>query len=179
MTRYVALLRGINTGGHRIKMDRLRQLFIELGFGEVRTFIASGNVIFSAADADPLALERRIEAHLESALGWAAPTFLRTLPELRQVADFESPDHRGDEDSTHVVFLREPASEEVMAALNSFKSAMDSFCYSGREIYWLIHGKLSESPLFTKGITKPLGAAKHTARNMNTVQKLVAILTAP
>ena len=45
MPKYVALLRAINVGGHTVKMDRLRRLFEELGFKNVETFIASGNVI--------------------------------------------------------------------------------------------------------------------------------------
>ncbi len=56
MPRYIALLRGINVGGHNVKMDRLRALFEELGFRDVATFIASGNVIFTAPDADERAL---------------------------------------------------------------------------------------------------------------------------
>jgi len=49
MPRYVALLRGINLGGHTVKMDRLKKLFEELGLKNVETFIASGNVIFESA----------------------------------------------------------------------------------------------------------------------------------
>jgi uncharacterized protein (DUF1697 family) len=48
MTHYVALLRGINVGGHVVRMDRLRALFAEAGLSGVQTFIASGNVLFSA-----------------------------------------------------------------------------------------------------------------------------------
>lgn len=174
MTRYVALLRGINTGGHRVKMDQLRSLFAELGFADVETYIASGNVIFSADEDDQDALEERIASHLEASLGWPAPTLLRTFPELREVADFSSPDHTDEDDSTYVLFLRKPASDEVRDALKAFESDRDSFQFVGRELYWLIHGKISESPLFAKGITKPLGGAEHTSRNMNTVRKLVA-----
>ena len=46
MSQYIAFLRGINVGGHRVKMDRLRAIFIELGLQDVSTFIASGNVLF-------------------------------------------------------------------------------------------------------------------------------------
>ena len=49
MTHYVALLRGINVGGHVVKMDRLRALFAEAGLSGAQTFIASGNVLFSSA----------------------------------------------------------------------------------------------------------------------------------
>jgi uncharacterized protein (DUF1697 family) len=174
MTRYVALLRGINTGGHRVKMDRLRDLFGEMGFGDVQSYIASGNVIFSTDEGDPQTLERQIETHLESKLGWPALTFLRTLPQLQDIARFESPDHAAESDSTYVAFLRHHVSEEVMGALSEFESDTNCFRQRGREVYWLIHGKVSDSPLFKTGITKPLGTAEYTMRNMNTVRKLVS-----
>ena len=150
-------------------------LLAGLGFGDVQTYIASGNVIFSAKEEeDPLVLEPRIEAHLESELGWPAPTFLRTLPQLSEVAEFESAEHQGADDSVYVTFLRAPATEAVRDAFADLESDMDSFRFSGRELYWLIHGKLSESPLFKKGISRHLGTSEQTARNMNTVRKLVA-----
>ena len=58
-TRYVAFLRAINVGGHVVKMDRLRNLFEALGFSGVRTFIASGNVLFDSAARNTGALESR------------------------------------------------------------------------------------------------------------------------
>ena len=74
MTSYVALLRAINITGRTIKMDRLRALFAELGLANVATFIASGNVLFDA-DGAAEALETRIEAHLQDALGYEVATF--------------------------------------------------------------------------------------------------------
>jgi uncharacterized protein (DUF1697 family) len=52
MTQYVAFLRGINVGGHRVKMDRLREIFEETGLSDVSTFIARGNVVFSTEPLD-------------------------------------------------------------------------------------------------------------------------------
>lgn len=85
MTSYVALLRAINITGRTIKMDRLRALFAELGLANVATFIASGNVLFDTGDAAE-ALETRIEAHLQDALGYEVATFLRTPAEITAVA---------------------------------------------------------------------------------------------
>src|SRR3954469_1096146 len=76
--RYIAFLRGINVGGHRVKMDRLRDLFTALGFSNVATFIASGNVIFEAPATDVTELEERIEAQLERSLGYEVEIFVRT-----------------------------------------------------------------------------------------------------
>jgi hypothetical protein len=69
--RYIALLRGINVGGHTVKMDRLAKLFEEIGLKNVETFIASGNVIFESASNDADALERKVATHLERSLGYA------------------------------------------------------------------------------------------------------------
>ena len=71
MLQYIAFLRAINVGGHIVKMDELRRLFTELGFANVATLIASGNVIFQTdAAGDGRDLEWRIERHLQQALGY-------------------------------------------------------------------------------------------------------------
>ncbi len=82
---YIALLRGINVGGHTVKMDRLRELFTELGFTDVRTYIQSGNVFFETEQTDRELLTQTIERHLHQALGYQVPIFLRTIPELEQI----------------------------------------------------------------------------------------------
>src|SRR5262249_5968026 len=86
--RYVAFLRGINVGGHRVRMDQLRDLFKALDLSHVETFITSGNVIFEAAAGDSAVLESRIEGHLERSLGYEVDTFIRTPAELASVATF-------------------------------------------------------------------------------------------
>lgn len=82
---YIALLRGINVGGHAVKMERLRELFTEIGMTQVRTYIQSGNVFFESAHPDRSTLIRTIEQHLHQALGYEVPVFLRTVPELEQI----------------------------------------------------------------------------------------------
>ena len=86
---YVALLRGINVGGHMVKMERLREVFTELGFAGVRTYIQSGNVFFETAEGNREALTHTIEHHLHGALGYSVPVFLRTIPELEHVLAFD------------------------------------------------------------------------------------------
>ena len=81
MPRYIAFLRAINVGGHTVKMDRLRQIFDSLGFSNVETFLASGNVVFETTAQDTAALETRITAGLRAALGYEVATFLRTPAE--------------------------------------------------------------------------------------------------
>src|ERR1044071_3416059 len=86
MERYVAFLRGMNLGGRRIKNEELRAEFEALGFEDVATFRASGNVIFAAEKRAEGTLTRTIEKGLGEALGYEVPTFLRSAAEVAAVA---------------------------------------------------------------------------------------------
>ncbi len=108
---YIALLRGINVGGHTVKMDRLRELFGELGFEHVRSYIQTGNVFFESAETDKAALRTTIERHLRAALGYEVATCVRTVEDLEQLLIGDpfhgivvTPDIR-----LAVTFLAEPA----------------------------------------------------------------------
>ena len=114
MSRYVALLRAINVGGHVVKMDRLRTLFEELDFTDVETVIASGNVLFSSSARSAAALEAKIERHLESALGYEVTTFVRTPAEMSTVAAFDPfPGMVEDGHTLSVAFLKEHPGRHV------------------------------------------------------------------
>ncbi len=82
---YIAFLRGINVGGHTVRMERLRELFEETGLEDVRTYIQSGNVFFTAPLKDRTTLGVRMEEHLRKTLGFAVPVFLRTVPEVERI----------------------------------------------------------------------------------------------
>ncbi len=174
MPRYFAFLRGINVGGHRVKMDRLRELFESLGFEHVDTFIASGNVIFSSASLDVHAMEERIARHLQEALGYEVPTLIRSQSELESIATFEPSGSTPADQSVYVTFLPEAADVELRRSLDDLSTDTDRFEFAGREAYWLIRGKLSESPLFGKDLTKVRGGGPTTMRNMTTIRRLVA-----
>lgn len=172
--RHVALLRGINLGGRRVKSPALRAVFEELGFDDVATFLASGNVIFDATASSGEGLGGRIEAGLKEALGYDVPTFLRSCPELSAAASPErlrgSP-LAGEEGVTvQVVFLREPVPADLAAAAESLRSGDDDFVRAGRELYWLRRGKISESPAWSP-LEKAL-RGRGTMRNLNTVRRL-------
>ena len=85
MQRYIAFLRGINLGKRRLPMSQLRDLFEELGFDDVETFIASGNIVFSSKVKDASQLESRIAKHLEASLGYNVDTFVRTAEEVATI----------------------------------------------------------------------------------------------
>ena len=175
MPRHIALLRGINVGGHRVKMDRLRELFTEMGFEDVSTFIASGNVIFAAAETDVEALADRIERHLGEALGFPVETFLRSPERLVEIVEFQPPEHREGR-ALYVIFLKGPPDASMRARFAEVESEADRFTFADREIYWSIDGKISESPLFGGGFDRAMAKTSSTARNTTSLRRLVAKL---
>ena len=179
MPRYFAFLRGINVGGHRVKMDHLRELIEALGFLQVETFIASGNVIFSSPSPDVSAMERQIARHLHDQLGYEVATHIRSQRELESIAAFEPEEPPSTDPSVYVMFLAEAADVHFRQSLQDLDSETDRFEFAGREAYWLIRGKLSESPLFGKDLTKATGGAPTTMRSINTIHRLMAKYPTP
>ena len=87
-TRYAALLRGINVSGHKkVPMAELRTLLTELGHADVRTYLQSGNAVFSSASGDEDALTAQLEQAIEERFGFAVPCLIRNGPYLASVAD--------------------------------------------------------------------------------------------
>lgn len=174
MPRYVAFLRGINLGKRRLAMSRLRGLFEELGFGDVSTFIASGNVIFSCAARDGAALEKRIAKHLHGALAYEVDTFVRTAEDVAAIAGRKPFAEDGQPGMTiHVVFMHERLPAAVAKKLAAVQTDYDAFRVSGREFYWLTRGRMSESKVWTLPEVKSLRLPTMTMRSMVSLRKLV------
>ncbi len=174
--RYIAFLRGINVGGHRVKMDRLRDLFADLEFSHVATFIASGNVIFEAPAMDATGIEKQIEAHLERSLGYEVETFVRTPSELASIVAFQpfaSEDVEAPAHTLHVAFLRDAPSGEAERKLLAFRTEMDDFWVHGRELYWLCRGKITDSMVNWRLVAKAV-TLRSTMRNVTMLRKLAA-----
>jgi hypothetical protein len=87
MAEYVAFLRGINVSGKQIKMDALRKAFESLGFQNVKTALASGNVLFESGEKDKARLAKTIRKKLADEFGQDKPVMLRTIGEIRGMVD--------------------------------------------------------------------------------------------
>jgi uncharacterized protein (DUF1697 family) len=172
---HIALLRAINVGGHTVTMERLRGLFAELGHKNVRTLIASGNVVFDADAKKSSTLEATIETHLERALGYAVSTFVRTPSEISAIVEHESFPRSVIEKahSLWIGFLKTPPSAEGARKVMALRCATDDFHLHGRELYWLRRVTSSDSKITGSSVERAL-AAPLTARNVTTVKKLAA-----
>jgi len=82
---YIALLRGINVGGHTITMDKLREYFTDLGFNNVSSYIQSGNIFFYSKEQNKLVLKDKIEKQLLIKLGYKTVVCLRSVEEIEKL----------------------------------------------------------------------------------------------
>jgi uncharacterized protein (DUF1697 family) len=179
MPRYIAFLRAINVGGHTVKMEVLRRHFEALGLSNVETFIASGNVIFESATKNTRSLEKKIEDHLQTELGYEVATFIRTEAELTAIVD-EQPfplDAVSMAQAYNVAFLSDALDTAAQKKVMGLRTDIDEFRMQGREVYWLCRKKQSESKFSNVVLEKTIGRSA-TIRGVNTLQKLLAKLAA-
>jgi uncharacterized protein (DUF1697 family) len=175
MPRYVAFLRGMNLGGRRIKNDELRAHVAELGFENVATFRASGNVILESEDDRAAEVEARLGAGLSDALGYEVPVFLRGAADVEAISGSEPFDDSlvaGSKGKLQVVFLQgKPTAAAAKKAL-ALATEEDELSIESRELYWLPSGGISESELDLKAIGAALGLT--TVRTKGTVDQIAA-----
>ncbi len=173
MPKYIAFLRAINVGGHAVTMDHLRKLFESMGFSNVETFIASGNVLFDAESKSAAALEQQIETKLKDALGYAVAAFIRTGAELKEIANYKPfPQARLHAAAAfNIAFFKEPPDEKSKQRVMALRTGIDDFHLRGRELYWLCRKKQSESTFSNAVLEKTLGKPS-TIRDAATIQKI-------
>jgi uncharacterized protein (DUF1697 family) len=172
MTTHIALLRGVNVGGNTLRMERLRTLFAELGFGDARTYVQSGNVLFTAArpSADLAAL---IEARLVRETRLPVSVLIRTPVQLeRIIAGNPFLKEPGiDVRKLHVTFVAERPSKPGLAALGGVQSGADRWRAQGAEVYLHCPDGYGRSKLNNTAIERLL-STRATTRNWNTVKVL-------
>lgn len=166
MPTHIALLRGVNVGGVQIVMEDLRRLCAEAGFTDVRTYIASGNVVF-ASDLDQAGVKAALESRLESAYGRAVAVVVRSPAEMRAVV---AANPWPDRSQTFVValFLDAPPPADALDHAQNV-GPNEEMRLGRREIFVYYGDGQGRSKL------KIPAAAAGTARNFNTVAKLAEV----
>lgn len=179
MTRYVALLRGINVGGHnKLAMADLRDVLSGLGFDDVETYLQSGNALFSAPKASADALARKIQGALDDRLGMDVKVLVRTADELAEVVA-ANPFHDGTSEpkKLHVAFLSAVPEADRVAGLDPVPFEPDELRLGEREVYLWYPNGYGRTKLTNDVIERRLGVTA-TTRNWNTVVKLLELVSA-
>ena len=175
MMTYIAMLRGINVGhGKVVKMERLRTLFATLGFGEVRTYVQSGNVVFQSERKSSAELTRTIEAKIQRDFGFTVPVLIKTSTELAQIVrDNPLLKVKGiDVSKLHVTFLSNAPPKTAAKALEDLATTRERFRILNREIYLYCPDGYGKSKLANNTIEKKCSLVA-TTRNWRTVSALL------
>ncbi|MFE3659603.1 DUF1697 domain-containing protein [Streptomyces sp. NPDC059165] len=180
---YAALLRGINVGGHRkVPMADLRALLVELGHGDARTYLQSGNAVFTtAAGSDEDELARDIERAIEERLGFAVDCLVRSGPYLSAVvADCPFPAAELEGRQLHVRYLSEQVAPSRLASVDAAAHLPEEFRLGDRALYLYAPEGLGRSKL-AEVLGRPglLRGVLATTRNWNTAVKLASMTGGP
>lgn len=174
MRQYVAFLRGMNLGRRRIKNEELCAHFEAMEFTGVSAFLASGNVIFDSSHGVSTEVAERIEDGLRVALGYEVPTYLRTAPEVRAIAQCEpfTEQMRSSGGKVQVALFSDAPVEGTREKVLRLATAEDRLAIHGRELFWLPRGSLLDSDLDLRLIEAELGSM--TMRTERTLERIAA-----
>lgn len=175
MTKYIAILRGINVGGKRkILMADLKELFSKLGFSYIETYIQSGNVIFNMkTKEDNLILANKIEQSILKNFKFEVPVIVRSVDEFKDVIskNIFAKEKETDIERLHLTFLKEVPETEKSEKIKSYNYYPDNFKIIGKNVFVYCSGKYSDSKLTNSFFENKLQVSA-TTRNWKTVLKL-------
>jgi uncharacterized protein (DUF1697 family) len=166
MTSFIALLRAVNVGGTgKLPMTHLKTMCEDAGFDSVRTYIASGNVVFES-DLDETAVRKKLEGRLLEYAGKPVRVHVRTASEMAQVLKRNPFPHAAGNRNVAIFLDAEPGKD----VLSGITGRVDEEIALGLKEIYVHYG-----PNMARSKRKIPGAAQGTARNMNTVAKLAEI----
>ncbi|MEI6728421.1 MAG: DUF1697 domain-containing protein [bacterium] len=176
---YIALLRGINVGGNgKVEMKKLKTTFENLGFSKAKTYINSGNIIFEDSNLSHGNLIQVIQEAILKDFGFSIKVLIRSIDSVENVVKaIPETWQNNTEMKTDIMFLwDEVDSKEV---LNQFKSkpGIDNLLYLSGAVVWNIDRKNYNQSSIPKMIGTKL-YSQMTARNVNTVRKVCAMMKA-
>jgi uncharacterized protein (DUF1697 family) len=181
MNLYAIFLRGVNVGGVKVLMKDLVALLQDAGFTQVRTLLASGNVVVGSQEADPLRVKTHIEKVLREHYGRDIPVIVQDAEQLGRILakyPFEAPD---DGIQRHEYLVLTGNDKDAAAVLDGAPDPIDSerVARLGHAICWEVpRGESLKTPL-AKHFTKVASKTLVTTRNMNTIKKIHLAMQSP
>jgi len=169
MTRFVALLRGVNVGGVTMKSAELAEVVRGLGYDDVTTVLASGNVLFTTGESASTA-KKRLEQALGDRFGYEAWVHVLTAEAIARIAA-AYPFARSDDRHAYVVFVVKPEVRTELLA-TELDPAIEEVAEAEGVLYWTV----PKGSTLDSALGKAQAAARHkpwlTTRNLNTLEKL-------
>jgi uncharacterized protein (DUF1697 family) len=171
MTKYVALLRGVNVGGRIIKKNELKASFEKLELKNVETVIQSGNVVFESELKEPQ-LKEKIEEALTKTFNYPAKAQVVELERLRKIIGGYPFGEAGPKQHNYVIFMENGLEKEALN--DSYELGAGEKVQAGQGvIYWRVDQGQTLRSSFGKLLAKSKYKEFNTNRNINTLQKLL------
>jgi len=179
MTTYISLLRGINVSGQkRIQMTALKEIYEELNFSNIQTFIQSGNVVFQYIESDLHDLALNISNEIQKRFGFFVPIIVLTAPELEDIIK-KNPfleDITKNKDHQCVTFLDSQPVEIDLEIITKVKQEGEEFAINGKAVYLFCPYGFARTKLTNVFLEKKL-KVNATTRNWKTTTELLMIAT--
>ena len=172
MTRYAALLRGVNVGGVNLKMAEVAKSFTEAGFTDVKTILASGNVLLTSGSG-VVAVRKKAETALRDAFGYDAWVLAYDVETVRAISDAFPFEREVDGIQSYVTFVSDPDVLDELAGL-AVDAGQDEKIERGvGVIYWQVPKMSTLDSTIGKTMGKKRYKSSTTTRNLRTVEKLL------
>src|ERR1700730_12060739 len=174
MAVIICMLRGVNLGKRRMKMDALRALCESLGLRDVQTFVQSGNVVFRSEQKNLDSLTKKIESAVQREFGFHSDVILRSASEVRDTIARNpfAKRSRIEPGKCLVWFLVSDPGEEIRKQVRAVKTEPEELRIAGREVYIYFPNGMARPKMKWAAIEKIL-AVRGTGRNWNTSRKLL------
>lgn len=172
MTRYAAFLRGVNVGGVNLKMAEVATALGNAGFDNVRTILASGNVVLDGAGS-AASVRRKAEAALREAFGYDAWVLVYPLEEVRAVANGFPFEAEVEGQHSYVTFVSDPDMLDELAALSADTGPREKIARGDGVLYWQVPKSATLESTIGKTMGKKRYKSSTTTRNLRTLAKVL------
>lgn len=180
MNTYIALLRGINVGGHnRLPMKELRSMMEDLGHQKVDTYIQTGNAVFQTEENNILQISSDISAEIKKRYGFEPQILILTLEDFKRAVESNPfPEKESDPKLLHLYFLISEPSNPDLDELNNIKKESERFELKDKVFYLHAPDGIGRSKLagMLAGRSEKVFGCPVTGRNWRTVQKIMEMV---
>ncbi|OBH87589.1 DUF1697 domain-containing protein [Mycobacterium sp. E2989] len=170
MTKYAAFLRGVNVGGVNLKMAEVASALTDAGFADVRTILATGNVLLESS-ARAASVRKKAEAALRERFGYDAWVLVYDLEAVRAIVNAYPFEPEVDGYQSYVTFVAEPAVLDELAGLGAADD--EKIARGDGVVYWQVRKGATLDSTIGKTMGKPRYKSSTTTRNLRTLAKVL------
>jgi len=172
MTTYAAFLRGVNVGGVNLKMAEVAAALTDAGFADVRTILASGNVLLESASG-VAAVRKKAEAALRKSFGYDAWVLAYDIATVRAIDEAYPFEREVEGYQSYVTFVADAAVLDELAALGENAGADEKISRGDGVVYWQVPKGSTLDSTIGKTMGKPRYKSSTTTRNLRTLAKVL------